>query len=118
MLTPSNKIIEGLNDAIRTIADYCEGQHDCEGCIFATWEQKPGYTRCNFRQTPEEWTVLPIYKYRVMCDEPEGDYCYSDHMSVEFTGTLYDTREEAEEELLRAQIHPAVTHAWIEEVED
>lgn len=51
-------IILGLNDAIRTIADFCESQHKCEDCILCS-SFAPDRWRCRFtNKTPEEWEVI------------------------------------------------------------
>lgn len=48
-------IILELNDAIRTIADFCESQHKCEDCILCS-SFAPDRWRCRFaNKTPEEW---------------------------------------------------------------
>ena len=51
-------IILGLNDAIRTIAEYCQTQHNCEDCILCTSYAQNKW-RCRFlEKTPEEWEVI------------------------------------------------------------
>ena len=54
----AEEIIQGLNDAIRTLADFCESQKYCEDCPLCTRYTKDKW-RCRFTgKCPEEWEVI------------------------------------------------------------
>ena len=54
----AEEIIQGLNDAIRTLAHFCESQKNCENCPLCTSYTKDKW-RCRFTgKCPEEWEVI------------------------------------------------------------